>query len=283
MHRSRLAVAVIDVPHAQRQDVVSFYEGLTGTSSRLGHDHEEFSVFGEGSGFQLLVQSIEGQPGVHLDVHTDNLEAEVSRLVGLGAVERVRHGHWVILEDPSGMTFCVVPTPLGDRSLEGANVFDDNGALLQPEPRLTPFLWMNGRIGEALTFYSSIFPSAQVVEVNGSLDDPQSATIIIAGQRLQLFNGGPMFPFTEAISMSLHCATQEQVDRLWEALIEGGGEPGRCGWLKDRFGLSWQVVPDGLGQLLGDPDPERAARALAAMMEMSRLDLPAMERAASAV
>ena len=83
--------------------------------------------------------------------------------------------------------------------------------------------------------------------------------------------------------MSLHCATKEQVDRLWEALIEGGGEPGRCGWLKDRFGLSWQVVPDGLGQLLGDPDPERAARALAAMMEMSRLDLPAMERAASAV
>ncbi|MEI6701395.1 MAG: VOC family protein, partial [Actinomycetota bacterium] len=135
---------------------MSFYEGLTGSTARSGIDHAEFSVFGDGSGFQLLVQGIEGQPGVHIDVHTDDLEAEVSRLVALGAVERVRHGHWVVLEDPAGMAFCVVPTTVGDRSLEGANVFDDNGTLLQPEPRLTPFLWMDGRIGEALTFYSSI-------------------------------------------------------------------------------------------------------------------------------
>ncbi len=283
MHRSRLAVAVIDLPHSLRREVVTFYEGLTGGVSRIGSDHDEFSVFGPGSGFQLLVQGIEGKSGVHLDVHTDNLEAEVSRLVALGAVERVRHGHWVVLEDPAGMAFCVVPTPIGDPSLEGANLFDDQGRLLDPQPRLTPFLWMNGRIREALEFYSSIFPSAQVVELNGFPEDPQSATIIISGQRLQFFNGGPMFPFTEAISMSLHCAGQEQADQLWEALVEGGGEHGRCGWLKDRFGLSWQVVPEGLSKLLSDPDPGRAARALSAMREMGRLDLAAMERAASAV
>ncbi|MEI6701134.1 MAG: VOC family protein, partial [Actinomycetota bacterium] len=121
------------------------------------------------------------------------------------------------------------------------------------------------------------------VGVSGSPEDTQSATVIIAGQRLHLFNGGPMFPFTEAISMSLHCASQDQVDELWDALVEGGGEHGRCGWLKDRFGLSWQVVPDGLSELLGEPDPVRASKALAAMLEMGRLDLAAMERAASAV
>ena len=103
----------------------------------------------------------------------------------------------------------------------------------------------------------------------------------LMGQRFQALNGGPQFPFTEAISMSISCKDAAEVDRYWNALTAGGAE-GRCGWLKDRFGVSWQVVPDGLGALLSDPDQKRAARATQAMMAMTKLDLGALRAAADA-
>ena len=102
----------------------------------------------------------------------------------------------------------------------------------------------------------------------------------LGGQRFQALNGGPQFRFTEAVSLSIACKDAAEVDRYWDGLIADGGEPGRCGWLKDRFGLSWQVVPDGMGTLLSDPDPGRAGRAMQAMMGMTKLDLAAMRVAA---
>ena len=104
----------------------------------------------------------------------------------------------------------------------------------------------------------------------------------LAGQEFTALNGGPQFTFTEATSFVVHCVDQDEVDRLWNTLIQGGGEPSQCGWLKDRFGLSWQIIPVRLGELLGDPDPERAQRAMQAMLQMSKIEIEALEDAADA-
>jgi predicted 3-demethylubiquinone-9 3-methyltransferase (glyoxalase superfamily) len=104
----------------------------------------------------------------------------------------------------------------------------------------------------------------------------------LAGQPVQGLNGGPEFRFNEAVSLVIDCEDQTEVDRLWEALTAGGGEPGPCGWLKDRFGLSWQIVPRRLGELVNDPDPERARRAMEAMLKMGKIEIAELERAADA-
>ena len=147
---------------------------------------------------------------------------------------------------------------------------------------ITPFLWFDTDLREPIRFYSSIFPEPGAAPQSSDDDSGPvySAVIELAGQRLMLLNGGPAsFGFTEAISLFVETETQTEIDRLWSALTEGGGEPGRCGWLKDRYGLSWQIVPAVLGSLLGSSDRKRAQQAMDAMMTMSKLDIDGLQGA----
>jgi predicted 3-demethylubiquinone-9 3-methyltransferase (glyoxalase superfamily) len=150
--------------------------------------------------------------------------------------------------------------------------------------KITPFLWFDHDLEEAMAFYASLFEDSAIVEVSRAGDAPTdpvfSATFRVAGQEFLAINGGPLFPFTEAFSLFVDCDDQAEVDRLWEVLTDGG-EPSRCGWLKDRFGLSWQIVPRRLMELLGDPDPARASRAREAMLGMGKIDVAALEAAAT--
>src|SRR4051794_37670904 len=132
--------------------------------------------------------------------------------------------------------------------------------------KITPFLWFDGQAEEAARFYVSLFPDSAVTSVSpGPTGAAQAVEFRLAGVRFLALNGGPHFTFNEAISLSIDCQSQAEVDDLWEKL-SAGGSPGRCGWLKDRYGLSWQVVPAVLPKLLGDPDRAKAARVLEAMM-----------------
>ena len=150
---------------------------------------------------------------------------------------------------------------------------------------ITPFLWFNGRVAEAVDFYTAVFKEATVIskthlpaEAPGTPGKMQTAVIKLNGLEFYLLDGGPMFEFTPAVSFFVHCKTQEEVDYYWERLSEGGATD-RCGWLKDKFGLSWQVVPDALGKLMGDPDRKKAAAVMHAMMKMNKLDISALETA----
>jgi predicted 3-demethylubiquinone-9 3-methyltransferase (glyoxalase superfamily) len=152
-------------------------------------------------------------------------------------------------------------------------------------PVQTPCLWFDDRAEEAADFYTAVFPGSAVTWVSRRPDG--TALMVgfhLSGQPYQALNGGhrPEHPFTEAISFSIACADQAEVDHYWDALTAGGREA-PCGWLTDRFGVSWQVVPARLGELLGDPDPERAQRALQAMLGMRRIVVAELERAADGV
>lgn len=160
--------------------------------------------------------------------------------------------------------------------------------MLTPNKKVTPFLWFDKQAEEAANFYVSIFPRARVLEVarwaEGSpypAGSAMSATFEIDERQFIAFNGGPHFKFTEACSMFVSCEDQSEVDRYWKALTADGGAPGQCAWLKDRYGLSWQIVPKALGQLLSDPDAGRAGRAMKAMMKMSKIDIAELQRAAA--
>lgn len=146
--------------------------------------------------------------------------------------------------------------------------------------KITPFLWYNGQVEDALNFYTAIFKNASVQSVSrmGPGGKVMSATVELEGQLLHLFNGGPMFQFNEAISLFISCDNQEEIDYYWNKLCEGG-QPSRCGWLKDRFGLSWQVVPASLGSLLHHPDPAKAQRTMQAMLQMGKLIIKDLEDA----
>ena len=150
-------------------------------------------------------------------------------------------------------------------------------------PTLTTCLWFDDQALDAAEFYVSVLPNSKVTDVARIGPDQQVLTVnwTLNGAPFMAINGGPLFPHSEAYSVFLSCEDQAEADHYWDVLVDGG-EPSRCGWLKDRFGISWQVVPAGLGDLLGDPDPARAAAAHAAMMTMSRLDLAAMRAAADA-
>lgn len=150
-------------------------------------------------------------------------------------------------------------------------------------PTLTTCLWFDDDGLDAAEFYVGVFPNSAITDVMRTGPDGRVLTVrwTLDGAPFMAINGGPRFPHSEAFSVFLSCADQAEADHYWDALVEGG-EPSRCGWLTDRFGISWQVVPEGLGELLGDPDPARAAAAHAAMMTMSRLDLAAMRAAADA-
>jgi len=144
---------------------------------------------------------------------------------------------------------------------------------------ITPFLWFDTQAEEAMQFYTSIFPRSKVVSVQRNGDQVMSVTWELEGQRFMGLNAGPHFTFNEAVSFFVSCDTQQQVDELWEKLMAGGGAPSRCGWLKDRFGLSWQIIPTALPRLLGDPDRARAGRAMQAMLQMQKIDAAALQRA----
>ena len=151
-----------------------------------------------------------------------------------------------------------------------------------------PCLWFDGNAEEAAAYYVSLLPDSRVDKVWRSPAETPSGPagmvllvdFTLKGARVQALNGGPEFRFNEAVSLVLECDDQDEVDRLWEALGADGGEPGPCGWIKDRFGLSWQVVPRRLNELLDDPDPERARRAMEAMLAMGKIDVAELERAA---
>ena len=147
--------------------------------------------------------------------------------------------------------------------------------------KMTPFLWYEGNVAEAMDFYRSVFPESKVV---GTMPGPggtlMGATFELDGQRFIAFAGGPHLKLTPAVSMYVNCESQAEVDELWARLTDGGSES-QCGWLVDRFGLSWQIIPSILPKLLSDPDREKAGRAMSAMLTMKKIDIAALERAAA--
>ena len=152
---------------------------------------------------------------------------------------------------------------------------------------ITPCLWFNGQAEEAATFYTGLFPDSQIDNVSrAQADNPSTnkgdvltVNFTLRGTPFVGLNGGPDFTFSEAISFVVDCEDQAEVDRYWDALVEGGGEYGPCGWLKDRFGLSWQVVPKQLYEVLDGPDRDGAQRAMEAMLQMSKLDVAQLQAA----
>jgi len=151
--------------------------------------------------------------------------------------------------------------------------------------KITPFLWFDNQAEEAMNFYVSIFKNSKVVKVTrygedgpGPKGTVMSATFQLEGQTFYALNGGPLFSFTPAISLFVNCETQPEVDELWEKL-SAGGKKERCGWLKDKYGLSWQIIPTALGEMLGDKDPQKAGRVMQAMMQMGKIEIEGLKRA----
>ena len=151
--------------------------------------------------------------------------------------------------------------------------------------KIRTFLWYDNAAEEAAKLYVSLFPDSKIVSVTrygeagpGPVGSAMTVVFQLAGIEFISLNGGPHFQFTEAISLTVDCETQDEVDRLWDALTQGGS-PSRCGWLKDQFGLSWQIVPSVLGQLLGDKDAAKSGRAMQAMLTMSKLNIAELQRA----
>ncbi len=146
-------------------------------------------------------------------------------------------------------------------------------------PTITPFLWFDRQAEEAMNFYASIFERSKVISVNRAQGKVMSVQFELEGQRFIALNAGPQYRFSEAISFFVGCETQEEIDTLWAKLTADGGSPSQCGWLKDKFGLSWQIVPNSLGRMLGDKDPARSQRAMQAMLQMKKLDLQQLQLA----
>lgn len=154
-----------------------------------------------------------------------------------------------------------------------------------PVQKITPFLWFDQQAEEAARFYASIFPNSRIVKVSrygaagpGPPGSVMTVEFQLQGQSFVALNGGPMFKFTEAISFVVNCETQDEVDRYWAKLSDGGAEV-QCGWLRDRFGLSWQIVPTMLAELVGGSDPAKSQRAMQAMFTMKKLDIAALKEA----
>ena len=155
--------------------------------------------------------------------------------------------------------------------------------------QITPFLWFDHQAEDAARFYASIFPNSKVEKISrygdagpGPKGTVMTVEFVLDGQRMIALNGGPQFKFNEAFSLSVDCKTQDEVDRYWGMLTEGG-EEGPCGWLKDRYGLSWQINPTVLGQMLGDPDRSKANRVMKAMLGMKKIEIEDLEKAYAGV
>jgi predicted 3-demethylubiquinone-9 3-methyltransferase (glyoxalase superfamily) len=154
-------------------------------------------------------------------------------------------------------------------------------------PNLMPMLWFDTQAKEAAEFYCSIFPNSSIKNIShygdtgpGAEGKVMTVDFVLDGLEITGLNGGPEFKFTEAISLVINCKDQAEIDYYWDALLAGGGEESMCGWLKDKFGLSWQVVPESMGDLMTSPDPERSNRAMKAMFTMRKLDIAALKAAA---
>jgi len=152
--------------------------------------------------------------------------------------------------------------------------------------KISPFLWFNDQAEEAANFYVSIFKNSAILGVSRYGDGgprpagtAMSVSFVLDGLQFTALNGGPQFTFTEAISLFVTAETQDEIDHLWEKLTSGGGAPSQCGWLKDKYGLSWQIVPPVLFELLGDPDPDKSSRVMQAMLGMSKLDIAGLRAA----
>jgi predicted 3-demethylubiquinone-9 3-methyltransferase (glyoxalase superfamily) len=156
--------------------------------------------------------------------------------------------------------------------------------------KITPFLWFDNNAEEALNFYAEVFKDSKILNITRTPDrsaDGKSeaasvmvASVELAGQKFTLMNGGPLYKFNESVSFMVNCEDQAEVDYFWEKLTSGGGKPVQCGWLKDKYGLSWQITPVALMKLLADKDRARAGRVFQAMMKMTKIDIPTLERAA---
>ena len=151
--------------------------------------------------------------------------------------------------------------------------------------KITPFLWFDGQAEEAMNFYTSIFKNSKILSVTrygeagpGPKETVMTAKFALNGQEFVALNGGPQFTFTEAISFVVNCETQQEVDELWEKLSEGG-QKSRCGWLKDKYGLSWQVVPTALVEMLQDKDAKKSNRVMQAMLQMNKIEIETLRRA----
>ncbi|MGB8770882.1 MAG: VOC family protein [Candidatus Korobacteraceae bacterium] len=152
-------------------------------------------------------------------------------------------------------------------------------------PKIIPFLWFNDKAEEAANFYVSIFKNSKIEAITrygdagpGPKGSAMTVTFQLEGQTLTALNGGPHFTFTPAISLFVNCETQEEVDELWEKLLAGGRKD-RCGWLQDKYGLSWQIIPTALGKLMSDPDPAKSSRVMKAMLQMDKIDIKRLQEA----
>jgi predicted 3-demethylubiquinone-9 3-methyltransferase (glyoxalase superfamily) len=152
--------------------------------------------------------------------------------------------------------------------------------------KITTYLWFDDDAEEAMKFYVSLFKNSKILSRSrypeGSPGKPgtlMTGSFQLDGQEFMALNGGPQFPFTEAISLLVNCETQQEVDELWAKLTADGGQESQCGWLKDKFGVSWQIIPKQLGEMIGDKDPEKSKRAVEAMLKMKKIDIKAIERA----
>jgi predicted 3-demethylubiquinone-9 3-methyltransferase (glyoxalase superfamily) len=151
--------------------------------------------------------------------------------------------------------------------------------------KIVPFLWFDGKAEEAMNFYTSIFKNSKIISVTrygdagpGPKGSVMSCVFQIEGQDFYALNGGPMFKFSPAISLFVNCETQDEVDELWEKL-SAGGKKNRCGWLDDKFGVTWQIIPTALGKLLNDPDPAKSQRVMIAMMQMDKINIASLQKA----
>lgn len=151
--------------------------------------------------------------------------------------------------------------------------------------KITTFLWFNDKAEEAANFYTSLFKNSKIITTTrygdggpGPKGSVMSVIFQLEGQQFYALNGGPVFTFTPAISLFVDCQSQEEVDELWEKL-SAGGKKDRCGWLQDKYGLSWQIIPSALGKLLGDPDPVKSSRVMKAMLQMDKIDIKGLQRA----
>jgi predicted 3-demethylubiquinone-9 3-methyltransferase (glyoxalase superfamily) len=185
----------------------------------------------------------------------------------------------------------MVPDAMSTGPNTGLPIIDPSVSEGDTMHALFPCLWFDGKAEEAAEFYTGLIPDSHIDKLWRSPADTPSGPagmvltvdFTLAGQRLQGLNGGPDFTFNEAVSLVIECEDQAEVDRLWDALTVDGGEPGPCGWLKDRFGLSWQIVPRELNRLMDDPDPERARRAMEAMLKMGKIEVDELLAAADRV
>ena len=158
---------------------------------------------------------------------------------------------------------------------------------IKSESKITPFLWYNGNVEEAVNFYTSVFKNSTIIEthhlpgdVPGRKGKVLTSTFELEGQKFMALDGGPHFKFTPAVSFFVSCDNQKEVDTLWEKL-SAGGRKDRCGWLQDKFGLSWQIIPTALGKLMGDPDPKKSRRVMDAMLKMDKIEIKKLEEAYS--